>query len=472
MAIDISNLENCIEDARQAALDQDPGPADPLQYNPLRGRLHAARPKIPRLYQDTAFDPYSNTLDGLGESDFNQILLNDPDHTGAAGLLLDCAQAFLQRGEGFETKALGAFQEVVADLYDGFLSAEDRGGVEPPDNETIPPLVKFGNPDSGPYTWPVDATANFGMKVGVVNLPPSNARRGLLAWPALSHETCGHDVLHADNGLLNEVSTAVRAGLANSNDTATLAAYWADRIDETASDVLGILNMGPAPGIGLIGYFRALNAAFGQGPVLRNSGPSADPHPADIVRGFLAGATVRQLKFDAAADWADLIDAETQKDVTHIVLAGNKVDVKTAKKSATIVSQVIVTHPMSSLEKHAFGEIQNWRNEDEDIVQDLRSTLNTLTPSSTDLSKGVYAAHLVAAATMSALAEGGNIALLFSRMLDLLKVMHDKNPSFGPLRVRHAGNLARDRAYIPTRISANVATLPIQRERRPERKRA
>jgi len=472
MAIDISNLENCIEDARQAALDQDPGPPDPVQYNPLRGRLHAARPKVPKLYQDIAFDPYSQTLDGLSESDFNQILLDDPDRSRAGGLMLDCAQAFLQRGEGFEPKALGAFQEVVADLYDGFLSAEDRGGVLPPDNETIPSLVKFGNPDFGPYTWPVDATQNFGMKVGVVNLPPSNARRGLLAWPALPHETCGHDILHADNGLLNETSTAVRSALTENSDTASLASYWADRIDETASDVLGILNMGPAPGIGLIGYFRALNAAFGGGPTLRNSGPSNDPHPADIVRGFLAAATVRQLKFDAAADWADLIEAETQKDVRHIVLEGEKVDMKTAKKSATIVSQAIVTHPMDSLEKHAFGEIQNWRNQDEDIVQDLRVALNTANPLSGDLSQGVFAAHLVAAATMSGLAEGGNIALLFSRMLDLLKSMHDKNPSFGPLRVRHAGNLARDRAYIPTPAGGKIATLRVQPERRPERKRA
>jgi hypothetical protein len=190
------------------------------------------------------------------------------------------------------------------------------------------------------------------------------------------------------------------------------------------------------------------------------------------VRGFLAAATVRQLKFDAAADWADLIEAETQKDVRHIVLEGEKVDMKTAKKSATIVSQAIVTHPMDSLEKHAFGEIQNWRNQDEDIVQDLRVALNTANPLSGDLSQGVFAAHLVAAATMSGLAEGGNIALLFSRMLDLLKSMHDKNPSFGPLRVRHAGNLARDRAYIPTPAGGKIATLRVQPERRPERKRA
>ena len=51
---------------------------------------------------------------------------------------------------------------------------------------------------------------------------------------------------------------------------------------------MGILNLGPAAGIGLIAYFRGLGAAFGQPPKLRSDGPADDPHPADIVRGYLA----------------------------------------------------------------------------------------------------------------------------------------------------------------------------------------
>jgi hypothetical protein len=179
---DFSNLQNCIEEARQAALDQDPGPPEPLQFHVLRGRLQAARAKMPPIYLDAVFNPYVRALDELGENGFNQILFSDLSREREAGLMLDIAQAILQRGEGFEPKAGPAFQEVVADLYDGFLSAEDRRGVLPPDNETIAPLVKFGNPDFGPYTWSVDATENFGLTVGIVNLPPSNARHGLLAW--------------------------------------------------------------------------------------------------------------------------------------------------------------------------------------------------------------------------------------------------------------------------------------------------
>src|SRR5262249_60726457 len=105
-----------------------------------------------------------------------------------------------------------------------------RRGLHPTDKAAERPLVKFGNPDFGPYTWPADATETFGLKVAVVNLPPANARRGLLAWPALGHETAGHDILHADDGLLAEGSEAVRKALTDNKATADLADYWADRI--------------------------------------------------------------------------------------------------------------------------------------------------------------------------------------------------------------------------------------------------
>jgi hypothetical protein len=45
-----------------------------------------------------------------------------------------------------------------------------------------------------------------------------------------------------------------------------------------------------------------------------------------------------------------------------------------ARLSAEIVATTIVTHRMAALEHHGFGEIQNWRDEDEDIVDKLRGT--------------------------------------------------------------------------------------------------
>jgi len=449
MKPDITNLAECVEDARVAGLDADPGPEDEVKFHVLLGRLQSAKPKIAKIFIDSAFTPFLNKLTEIGEAGFNQILFNDPERIREAGLMLDISQAFLQRGDEFQPRPRGAFQEVVADLYDGFLGAESRTGVEPPDLETLSPMVKFGRPADGPYTWPADATAAFDMLVGVVNLPPANARGGLLAWPALGHETAGHDILHADNGLLLEVSNAVRSALTDNGLDQNLISYWTKRIDETASDVLGILNMGPAAGIGLIGFFRGLNAANDGTATLRNQGPANDPHPADIVRGFLAAETVRQLSFADAAGWAGVIDGETNADVTNINLAGVRVSADRARQSAQLVSRAIASTPMKALENHSFIEIQDWRDEDEKIIERLRVSLTTASSFPADLAQGVFAAHLVAAATVTALAKGGKIPILLGRMVDLLSGLHDRNPTFGPLRIRHRGNLFRDRVYIP-----------------------
>jgi len=272
---------------------------------------------------------------------------------------MDLAQAILQQAEGFAAESTDAFQEVVSDVYDGFLSAEDRQGVNPPDRGVIPPLVKWGNPEFGPYTWPVDATSVFGCKAAVVNLPPANAHKGIVAWSALGHETAGHDILHADTGLPEELAGALQQSLGPLGHN--LDQYWSSRIDETASDVMGILNLGPAAGIGLIAYFRALNAAFAGEARLRSEGPAGDPHPADILRGYLAAETIRLLEFAGRNDWARVIADETNKDVATIVLAGKSVPADIARQSATVVAQTLLVHRSKALENHALGEIQNWR---------------------------------------------------------------------------------------------------------------
>ena len=444
--IDLSRLAACVEDSRRAWLDRDAGPGEPAGYADLLARLAAARGKLPPLYRSAAADPFIASLEDLGAEKFADLLARDPKRQRTAGLLLDIAQAILQNGEGFEAKATDAFQEIISDLYDGFLSAEDRRGVKKPDYEKIAPLVKWGNPESGPYTWPVDATKIFGLEVAVVNLPPANARRGLCAYAALGHETGGHDILHADDGLLKEIAQRVRAALVAARLNADFADYWSSRIDETASDVLGVLNLGPAAAIGLIAYFRGIRAAFGVGPALSNDGAAADPHPADIVRGWLAAETVRLLEFGGAGAWADAIAKETDRDAGTIRLAGRKVTRAQAKKSAAVVARTIATDRLAALDGHAFAEIQTWRDSDEALAAKLRPSLATRAGLPSDYAGGTYAAHVVAAAVMAALEKGAAIPAIFDRMLSVLKVMHDANPSWGPLYIVHPGDIARDYA--------------------------
>ena len=159
-----NNYKNCYEDIKKAIIIHDFGPEDPTNYSQLRNRLEASKNNLPQLYRDIVFQPFVNKLDQLGEEGFTNMLILDRKREGNSRLLLDIAQAIIQNGEGYNWIATDAFEEVVSDLYDGFLSAEDRRGIEPPDKGAFAPLVKWGGPDEGPYTWPIDATLSFDVK--------------------------------------------------------------------------------------------------------------------------------------------------------------------------------------------------------------------------------------------------------------------------------------------------------------------
>lgn len=443
---DISNLARCTDDARDSGLDPDAGPPDITDFATLRGKLEAGRLKLPPKYQSVFVEPFIAKLDELGPSGFTKLLIDDPQHVQGAGLVLDMAKAVTEKADGYLALQTDAFEELVSDLYDGFLSAEDRGGIAAPKNAVVAPLVKWGNPDDGPYTWPIDATRAFGAGAAVVNLPPANARKGILAWAALGHETAGHDILHAYAGLLDELTRAVRAALGKKG-LDRQGSYWSRRIDETAADVMGILNMGPAAGIGLIGYFRGLNGAFTGVEKLRNDGPASDPHPADVVRGYLASEVVRRLKFSRAGAWADLIAAETDKDVGQIVLAGQHVTKEDAKTAAAAVAETLVEGTWNTLQGHALSEVQNWSDEDQELTEALIPVLNTASQLPDVPSDTFYAAHVVAAGVTGALQSGANINGIMGRMLLALKKLHDTDPNWGPLYVAHRGDIRRDLAY-------------------------
>ena len=435
-------LKACVADSKAAYTDMSTGPAEPLDFAQLMRRLEVSKLKLPPLYRQHCAEPFVTQLQALGADGFREVIARDKDRENEAGLMFDIAQAILQNGEGFEAIATDAFEEVVSDLYDGFLSAEDRAGIKPPDTGALAPLVKWGDPESGPYTWPIDSTLAFGVEAAIVSMPPSNARLGLMAWTSLSHEAAGHDILHADEGLAEECKRKVFAALRGARIGCGLDEYWSERIDETASDVLGILNMGPAAGIGLIGFFRGWNATVGAAR-LSNVGALDDPHPADILRGFLGASTVRLLSFAGAPDWADLIERETEHDVTDIKIGKVSISLERAKESCEIVAKTLAASRMSSLSQHAFIEIQNWRDEDEVIVQELEAALLTGAAISASHATGIYAAHVVAAAAMAALAGKAEVPVLFARMLDVLKRMHDRNASWGPLFIAHPGDIAR-----------------------------
>jgi hypothetical protein len=423
--LSLTGLPACVADARTAALRAGDGPPDPAGYAALHARLARAAPRLPPEARRAVAEPLLKLLDRLGPSGYARLLAEDPRREGPAQILMDVSQAVLQQAEGYQARSTAAFQEVVSDLYAGFLSAEARRGVKPPERGATPPLVRWGSAAAGPYTWPATATAKLGVSAAVVSLPAANAEAGLLAWPALAHETAGHDILEADVGLRDELARAVKSGLLAEGSGLSVADYWADRIDETAADVLGVLNMGPAAAVGLVGYFRALNGAWAGTPALRNVGRAEDPHPADIARAYLAAETVRLLSFKGAAQWADRLIAEADRDLGRIWLGKTSVTAAAAKAEAAAVAQAIVRTRLRALEGHALGEIQDWRDGDEALVADLRTALRSggTGPSAGALDPGAYAAHAVAAAVYEAAGGGTPPGQVMPRMIGLLDAM-------------------------------------------------
>jgi hypothetical protein len=433
--LSLAGLPAAVEEARVAALAGGDGPADPATFAALRSRLARAAGALPPAYRRAVAVPLLRALDAMGARGFARLLAQDPERVGAARLLLDVSQAVLQHGEGHQARATAAFQEVVSDLYDGFLSAEDRRGVKPPEHGVLPPLVRWGSGDGGPYTWPVTATATLDVGAAVVSLPELNATGGLLAWPALAHETAGHDILAADEGLRDELAGAVRERLLAAKMGTGLADYWSERIDETAADVLGVLDMGPAAAVGLIGYFRALNGAWHGRSQLRNVGLAEDPHPADIARAYVAAETVRLLSFQGAGRWADRLVAEADRDLGQIRLGDLSVSAPQMKAIAAAVAQAIVRTRLGALEGRALGEIQDWRDEDEAIAATLRQELarggRRPAGKGAGLGAGTYAAHAVAAAVYEAVGGGSRPDEIMGRMVGLLAAMHARNPAWG-----------------------------------------
>lgn len=442
---DISNLKNCVKEVRQAEVSP---PAAPTfdsyksDYNKLLADVQAAAGTLPFVYQEAAAKPFLSFLQNLGEWQFLQIFNAEPtDELSAVyqQIIPDAALAIIFH-DGANTLGVNAFQEVVSDLYDSFLSEELRAGnqtgipIEPPTYGTIPPLVKYGNAEFGPYTWTVDATSQIlGMKCAIVSLPPSQIKGGLLAWSALGHETGGHDILHADEGLLEELAQKVYTAVMESFRSRSLANYWAKCIDETVSDVCGYLNMGPSAGIGLIGYFRAL----GNGK-LRTVGYIDDTHPIDLLRGYLAASVAKRLHFQGSEEWSTVIANETKKDNDTLYLVDNNgyyyyfpVSLSKAIASADLVAKVIMQSKLAALQDHSLQDIQNWRDEDQYIVNHLSSALKANGSLPANLQgPGFYAAHVVAAATQTALEGNASISQIFAGMQNFLATMHFENPTW------------------------------------------
>ena len=426
----LAGLDACVGEAVETARRRDGGPPDPATFAALVSRVVQAGAGLPEAYQRAVVAPLVEVLRGLGPDQYRRLLAADPARQAGAGLLLDLCQAVLQRGEGHAGRATRAFQEVVSDLYAGFGAAAARRGVPSPEGTTLPPVVRWGRADAGPYTWPATESAKLEVGASVVSLPAANAAGGLLAWSALGHETSGHAVLSAHPGLSAQLGQAVERAASAEAVPPRLGRYLAERIDEVAADVLGVLAMGPAGAVGLVGYLRALEGAWGGTARLGSVGRAGNDHPASILRAFVAAEAVRRLPLAGAGRWADRLVAEASEDLGRIRLAGLPVSVAEARAAAAAVAEAVMTARPPALGGRSLAEVRAWGDADEATAAALRRQLAAPGLRSSPRLDGFTAGHAVAAAVQ--LATSGELApaQALDRMLELLDAMQARNPAW------------------------------------------
>lgn len=441
-------LTGLVKDARTAWFSTAEGPAPPRGRAAILAALRKGGETLPVEQRAAIVDPLEAWLAAHDDRALDRFLNGDPN--GDTGAFLDLLQAVAQRApKAYEPVATAAFQELVSDLYDGYLSAQDRRGARTEPDSALPPLVRWGNPADGPYTWPVETLATFGVGTGIVNLPPAYARGGLAAWASLGHETCGHDVLNAFRDLLPELRRVVSRALDGAGVSDGLTEHWMRGFEEAAADVMGVLNLGPSAALADLAFFRACYRA-GTKPGVNMKEDPADEHPLDLLRVYLGASVVRGLRFAGADEWASTLEREARQDTRDATLrvGGREVPLSDARTSAAVFARAMTSSRLDALDQLALGEVQNWRDADQRIAERKMRQLAAKRGGAVSVGAGEYAAHVMAGALMGAMQHPDDVERYFLGMRATLARVNARNPAWKPgAMVRHRGDVAKHRLH-------------------------
>jgi hypothetical protein len=224
-------------------------------------------------------------------------------------------------------------------------------------------------------------------------------------------------------------------------------------MDEAASDVYGVMNIGPSFGLNLVVFFAALLAGDASAqPALRTfSGPDPisgflDPHPTDILRPHLIlGATEALQELRAgrrdqyAADLRALAEL-TAGGADTVVIQGLlpirrgvrfpvnvRLPLDAMQTAAERVGSFIATAALSALGGNSIQALETWDDADEDsalrIAENMRSDLSVA-------GQGDDAA-LLAAATVAAFDDPDSYNTITARLNEALDTSFATDPYWG-----------------------------------------
>jgi nucleoside phosphorylase len=376
----------------RAALTKSVTGGDKLLPAPFRlGYVQPLLAHLGAVFAQRGID--ANILETLGGAVYQHV------QRGGAGRAAD------------ERQSLNRFLAVISNLYRSFLAASKRAALDLPLRQTLPPLAVFQSvTDMGPFTIPCDQIAQMtGGDIGVVSMPYTFADHPLL-YGSLAHETGGHDVLHADETLLPQLRQEVYSLFAGP-EAQSLGILWDYWMDEAASDVYGVLNMGPSFGYNLamlLGVFIAQGEAKANGtkpaaaPALRSesgtdeTGSALDEHPTDILRLSLIQGVVESLVGLSPSTRAAYVErlarlgqhlggGATTIELTGLARVTNGLSVSfqdalplaAMQVAARRVGAMIATTPLAALDGHSIQEIETWDDADENTAMTIAGRLQS-----------------------------------------------------------------------------------------------
>jgi hypothetical protein len=460
MALDTAKFQAFFEKLLKINLFGSAPPPPPFGKKPTVANLQKAITPGAQLLPTVFRDGYATPL----QQNLSQVLAQlGQDLTSLEAV----TGAVYQQAQKTGLPELKRFLAVISDLYRSFLSKKRRTAASFPIVETVPPLAMFQNKgDSGPFTIPSDDIENLiGASIGVVSMPAVYRDHPVL-WTALSHETGGHDVIHADVNLMPEMRAGVRQTLGgpatitsstNLSQKQIIALLWDYWMDEAAADIYGVMNVGPMFGHNLAVFFSALNsqAAKSNTPSLRTQSgfdPSdpqqlLDPHPTDLLRLSLVKGAVQSLTGLAKgtiANYSADFDALAElcaPDAKQIDIAGNlllgpgqRVPVQASfpladmQAAAFKAGAFIATAKFNALSQHSIQDIETWDDLDEQTAQSIATAL----AKDTSVAGLGDDAQLLAGANVAILAD----PTLYQPATDLLNLALDESFANDPFWIK------------------------------------
>ncbi|NGX42203.1 MAG: hypothetical protein K940chlam7_00480 [Chlamydiae bacterium] len=298
-------------------------------------------------------------------------------------------EALLQRDimESGYDRDLHAFQMIVSDL---FARAVVQNTSPDEDAPPLYPLVIWTDSDT-PWTYPKEILQKLdkNMGAGVVGLPSQFRHGGLAAWGALGHEVAGHNLLHAIPNLLEElrdfVVSEIRKNHSKEKNIERMVSLWSNCVEETASDILGILALGPSSLISMLAYFRGKRE---QGALEKRASRHGNrTHPPDYLRIFMGVLVIQQFSFLKINDLTDSLRRDIERDKPTDCFEFIKLDekkdylefepmpVEVAIKMARTVVDAITNTKFKCLRKLKVTDLINWTQDDEEKAKGISDSI-------------------------------------------------------------------------------------------------